>query len=243
MNIHSVAPLDPVDAWLCASPEDAGKIHAEWGNHLSNGFSWYHPYRVRRKPIASVLSRKELALPEAALVLISVGYRLDIEIDGAWAVRMIDLLKDNPQVIWLLAGGKGTMPPALKQVPAQQVRALYELDDIPAVLQCCDIYVNPPRMGGGFSVAEAMAEGLPVVTYGDSDGGCKVGSSAAISDVDYFSKLAALLVSTDLRRQEGAAMQTLFSTTLDLDQSSPSLLAACDLALQRFTQRTTPVFS
>jgi hypothetical protein len=243
LNVHSVAPLDPVDVWLCASPEDAGELHTEWGNGLSNGFGWYHPYRVRRKQTVTALSRQELALPEESLILISVGYRLDIEIGGAWAGRMIDLLRDNPQVIWLLVGDKNTMPPALEHAPPRQVRAFCGRNDIPALFQCCDIYINPPRMGGGFSVAEAMAEGLPVVTYGDSDGGCKVGSTAVNSDADYFSKLAALLVSTDLRGQEGAAMQALFSSTLDLEASSPSLLAACDYALQCFSLRTTPMIS
>jgi len=243
LNIHSVAPLNAVDVWLCASPEDAGKTHAEWGGYLANSIGWHHPYRVRRKPTTSAVSRQELALPETALVLISAGYRLEMEIDGAWAARMIELLKSHPHVTWLLVGGKGTMPHALEQMPPQQVRVLCEQDNMPAVFQCCDIYVNPPRMGGGFSVAEAMAEGLPVVTYSDSDGGCKVGGSAVLNDTDYFSKLAALIVSADMRRQEGTAMQTLFSTTLDLDKSGPSLLAACDLALQRFTGRTTPVIS
>jgi len=241
LNIHSVAPLDPCDVWLCASQEDAGKAHATWGSRLTNSIGWHHPYRIKRKPSTSALSRQDLALPEAALVLISIGYRLEKEITGAWATRMIDLLKSNPRVIWLLVGGQGKTPPALEQAPAQQIRVLCEHGDMPAVLQCCDIYVNPPRMGGGFSAAEAMAEKLPIVTYADSDGGCKVSSSAAGNETEYFSRLAALIASKDMRKQEGAAMQTLFSNTLDLDKSGPSLLAACDLALQRFTQRTRPV--
>ncbi len=243
LNIHSVAPLDPVDVWLCATQEDAGKTHDEWGSQLPDSIGWHHPYRIRRKQPVAALSRQELGLPDAALVLISVGYRLEAEINGAWAARMMALLKDHPNVTWLLVGGAGTMPPALAQAPASQVRALHAHGDIPAVLQCCDIYVNPPRMGGGFSVAEAMAEGLPVVTHAGSDGGGKVGNAGAGNDADYFSKLAALLASADLRQQEGAAMRALFSATLDLDQSGPGLLAACDLALERFTQRTTSVTS
>ncbi len=238
LNIHSVAPLDPVDVWLCAGQEDAGKTHAEWGSHLPDSIGWHHPYRIRRKQPVAALSRQELGLPDAALVLISVGYRLEAEINGAWAARMMALLKDNPNVNWLLVGGAGTMPPALAQAPAAQVRALRAHGDIPAVLQCCDIYVNPPRMGGGFSVAEAMAEGLPVVTYDDSDGGRKVGNGGAGNEAAYFAKLVGLIASADLRQQEGAAMRALFFTTLDLDKSGPGLLAACNLALQRFMLRT-----
>lgn len=243
LNVHCVAPLDPVDVWLCAAQEDAGQAHAPGGYHLPDRFGWYHPYRIRRKPPIQAISRQTLGLSEAALVLISVGYRLETEIDGAWAARMVELLKAQPNVTWLLVGGTGTRPPALAQVSALQVLVLSAHGDIPAVLQCCDIYVNPPRMGGGFSVAEAMAEGLPVVTHDNSDGGRKVGSAGVCNDAAYFSKLALFIANPDLRQQQGAAMRTLFSATLDLDQSGPGLLSACDLALQRFLQRTTPVIS
>ena len=42
-------------------------------------------------------------------------------------------------------------------------------EDVLAVLDCCDIYVNPRRIGGGTSVIEAMYKGLPAVSleYGD----------------------------------------------------------------------------
>ncbi|TRW90341.1 glycosyltransferase family 4 protein [Candidatus Methylobacter oryzae] len=240
LNVHSVAPLDQVDVWLCASPEDAGSTDSEWG---SSSVGWYHPYRIRRRPAASVLSRRKLGLSETALVLISVGDRLEGEIGGAWAVRMLDLLKNYPNVTWLLVGGIGKMPTALTQAPVSQVRTLSWHGDIPALLQCSDIYVNPPRMGGGFSVAEAMAEGLPVIAYADSDGGLKVGAAAVASDADYFSKLAALIASVDLRKQEGEEMRALFSAKLDLDQSGASLLAACDFTLERFMQRTKPASS
>lgn len=248
LNIHSVAPLDPVDVWLCASPDDAGKESAEWGHDghghgHGHGLGWHHPYRVRRRQAASALARQELGLPDAALVLVSVGYRLDTEIGGAWAAAMLELLRVDANIHWLLIGGTGLMPLTLAHAPAGQVRAISARRDIGAVLQCCDIYINPPRMGGGFSVAEAMAEGLPVMTHADSDGGRKVGDAGVADDAAYFAKLARLIASADLRRQEGAALRTLFSETLDLDQSGPSLMTACELALQRFTARTTPASS
>ena len=42
-------------------------------------------------------------------------------------------------------------------------------EDMLAIAELCDIYVNPPRAGGQTSAAEAMYKGLPVVSlnYGD----------------------------------------------------------------------------
>ena len=37
-------------------------------------------------------------------------------------------------------------------------------EDALAVVECCNLYVNPQRRGGGSSAAEALYKGLPVVT-------------------------------------------------------------------------------
>jgi len=92
-------------------------------------------------------------------------------------------------------------------------------------------------------VAEAMAESLPVVTYGDSDGGHKVGATAVVGEDDYFARLRSLMGDAGLRQRTGAAMQAHFTNTLDLSQSGPSLLAACHLALDRHRERTSRVLS
>jgi hypothetical protein len=96
---------------------------------------------------------------------------------------MLHLMSRYPDVVWLLVGGEGKLPDALQSSPPGRVRALATRDDLPGILRCADIYVNPPRMGGGFSVAEAMAEGLPVTSLSGSDGGDKVGE-LALPDID-----------------------------------------------------------
>lgn len=43
------------------------------------------------------------------------------------------------------------------------------IDDVAGVLPVLDLYVNPFRLGGGYSVAEAFGAGIPAVSidYGD----------------------------------------------------------------------------
>lgn len=43
------------------------------------------------------------------------------------------------------------------------------MTDVVGVLGCMDLYVNPKRLGGGFSVIEAFHAGIPAVSirYGD----------------------------------------------------------------------------
>ena len=142
--------------------------------------------------------------------------------------------------MWLIVGGEGIIPPALAGAPGGRARALPTRDDLPAILRCCDVYVNPPRMGGGFSVAEAMAEGLPVSSLCGSDGGDKVGDLAFNDLGSYLHGLDELTANKSARATMGAALQHRFRERFDLENSGPSLMAAlreaARLAEQRFSR-------
>jgi len=98
--------------------------------------------------------------------------------------------------------------------------------------------VNPPRVGGGLSVAEAMAASVPVVSLADGDGGSKLGPLAAPEPETYFAQLRQLVTDAGARAEAGAAARARFVTILDVGASGPSLLAACASAIERFAART-----
>lgn len=238
ISVNTVAPIAPLDVWLTAEP------HAErrpaWGGAFEPPLPVYHPYRIKRPSNKSRLTRAALGLDETAVVWITAGFRLKREIEGEWASRMLQLMSRHPKVVWLLVGGEGELPQALQQEAPGRVRALATRDDMAGIFRCCDIYVNPPRMGGGFSVAEAMAEALPVTAFANSDGGDKLGE-LALPDLDiYMTRLAALTEDPELRRNMGQALQQRFDKRLDLEASGPALLVACrqavDLARDRLTK-------
>jgi glycosyltransferase involved in cell wall biosynthesis len=237
LSVHATASIAPTDVWLCADPALAGSTANPWSPQMPDSLAWHHPFRVRIKAPSAPVTRAALGLADDACVLVSVGYRLDQEITGDWARRMVATLQAQPSARWLLVGG-GPVPAALAGLAPSQMLMLPHQDGLAALYACCDVYVNPPRMGGGFSVAEAMAAGLPVLAYAGSDGGSKIGAAAHADEAAYFAHLTALLQNPALRREQGTALRKLFADTLDLDQSGPSLLAACDAALQRFRQRS-----
>lgn len=243
LNVHSVQPMAPVDVWLTSRAELSNQISHTWGPALPGAWAFHHPYRVALKATPERLVQIDPGLPKDALVLITAGYRLPREITGSWARQMEQLLRAHPDIVWLLVGGEGLLPPALAEVAQEQLRLIPNQDAIQGLLRCSDIYINPPRMGGGFSVAEAMAEGLPVVSYAHSDGGDKMGAAAVTRDADYFSRLELLLHNSDLRKQEGMEMRRIFSQRLDLQKSGASLLAACELALERHQLRANSITS
>ncbi len=242
LNIHAMQAMAPADIWLTSTPalaDLADLHHSVWGPAIPPAIGHYHPYRVCLKPLTQTRTRAQLGLTENDLVLITAGGRLGQEISGPWAQHMLQLLAQHPQLVWLLVGDLGQLPPALaSQAANPQIRLLAHQADLRSVLRCCDIYLNPVRIGGGFSVAEAMAEGLPTLALADSDGGDKLGPSAPKHLNDYFTQLAALIADAGLRQSTGAMLRDRFFTLLDLDSAGPSLHTACQQALRHFRLRS-----
>jgi hypothetical protein len=236
--VHSVQPMAPVDVWLTATPSMACRWATAWGPPFPPAWGHYHSYRIALKLLGGLITRADLGVAEDSLVLVTVGARLGSEISGVWAARMTELMGRCSGVVWVLVGGDGVRPAALGDVPRDRITVLPHSEDIRGLLRCCDVYVNPPRLGGGFSVAEAMAEELAVVAFADSDGGNKIGAFAVDGAERYFSRLQALIDQPLQRKENGAAMRALFSTTLDLNRSGPSLLAACEQAVALSRLRT-----
>lgn len=234
LNVHAMPSISPADVWLSA--DEHAPASSPWEPVYPLPVTRFHPYRVKRQPVVKVLSRLDLGLDRDALVWITVGFRLADEITGEWAERCVQLIRQQPQIVWLLVG-VDTVPPALQHLPADNIRVLGGRKDVSAVLQLADIYVNPPRMGGGYSVAEAMAESLPVVSLADSDGGRKLGANAARDETAYFHLLSALCADVNLRKQQGTVLQQRFASQLDLAAAGPDLCAALDQAASIASQR------
>jgi hypothetical protein len=237
ISVNTVPPIAPLDIWLTADT-DLTQRHV-WGGRFPPPIPVYHPWRVKRSVKQWQVTRTALGLDETTVVWVTAGFRLEHEIKGDWANRMLQLMSRYPQVAWLLVGGEPKLPDALRQAAPGRVRALGTRDDVPGIFRCADIFVNPPRMGGGFSVAEAMAEGLPVTSLSGSDGGDKVGE-LALPDIDrYMERLAALTENPALRTETGQAMRKRFAERFDLDASGPALLAAFRQAAALARERLT----
>jgi len=234
---NSVAPLVPTDVWLTAQPALQGVVGDFWRAGMPASAAFYHPFRARRRPCGPAVARHTLAVPEGAVLMISIGNRLAEQLDARWAQRMGALLAAHPQVHWLLLGGRGQLPPALAAYAAGRVHCMAHTDAAMELMASADIYLNPPTMGGGLSVSEAMSLGLPVLSMADSDGGDKLGGAAVQDEDAYFAQLAEWLNDPSARAVAGAALRQHFAQALDLAASAPSLLAACALAQHRYAQR------
>ena len=120
-------------------------------------------------PQTTCLTRRQLSIPEDKFVLAIVGIRLDHEVTEEF-IRGIQKVFEHDCYI-AFAGTFESYMSMCEKLPQLGKNSTYVgyQDDILALEEVCDLYVNPPRVGGGFSVVEAFYKGKPAVTlpYGD----------------------------------------------------------------------------
>jgi glycosyltransferase involved in cell wall biosynthesis len=235
LNVHALPPLSPHDVWL--SSENSTDYDYAWSRVITRPERHHHPYRIKEKRGAGPVLRESLGIAGKAIIWLTVGGRLATEIVDPWAASMGKLLKEHQDVVWVLVGTEGSLIASIKTMPPNQIKALGRRDDVPGLLQMSDVYVNPPRLGGGFSVAESMSAALPVVSFAHSDGGDKIGPHAVKNMDEYLSLLSQLTASQSFRCEMGGLQRDMFKARIDLANSGPSLMSAFEKADQLARRR------
>ncbi len=234
LGVNAIAPIVPADVWLAARADAKADT---WLPHVPASQVWHHPWRVHRKVPLARLTRADWGVDDKALVLVSTAWAAPVKVVASWLQAMDAFLQQHPTAIWILLGCDDSMKAALQMLPAQQLRLLPPTENVMGVFACCDMYVNPPRMGGGFAVADAMAAGLPVLSFANSDGGDKLGAATCADEASFFATLVNWVGNAGLRAQVGAQMRTRFDESIDLAQAGPSLTKAYEAALAHYQQR------
>lgn len=232
--------LGSSDVWLRGSNLKFTEDQLTWGQQFPLPIPVVHPYRIFPHTTGKqVVTRAQLGIKEDAVVLVTVGFRLSSEINPEWASRVCDIIVNNDQVVWVLIGD--VTPLCLSNLAVEKLINLGITENPSDYLDLCDVYLNPPRMGGGFSILEAMSKACAVVSYADSDGGEKIGSTATNNDQEYFTHLHHLIKNPHQRIHEGQQLAQRFFDLYDLTQSKSSFVNACRLATQHCEERLKPI--
>lgn len=236
LGINSIKPMQDSDLYLSARESTGLTKEATWGEWISCDNSLYHPYRLQ---VPAQTAPTELARAKHAskLVLLTIAGQAEQRIHGPWAQGICDLLEKYPDLSWLIIGGDGVMPSALRHVPAHRIVRLANQNDILPYFSQADIYINPPMMGGGFAVAEAMSMAVPALSLNESDGGDKLGQLASANLSTYFEQLEKLILDPEYRHQYGLRLQQRYQQDLNLANSTDNLKLASQLACQEFRTR------
>lgn len=111
----------------------------------------------------NTFSRIELNLPDNRFIIIVVGTRLQFDITDKFMEMLQSICAEGCFIVF--AGIMDNYHELMKKYPVVAGNSLFKgyCNDMLALMEICDLYVNPDRSGGGFSIIEAFSKGIPGV--------------------------------------------------------------------------------
>lgn len=133
-------------------------------------------------PKHSTLCRKDFGIPEHCFLLAVVGLRLTVEVTDSFIQELYGLFEEGIHIVF--AGNFDTYEDYCEKYPlfAAHTTFIGYCDDILALMEICDLYLNPPRIGGGFSIIEAFICGVPGVTLDQGDVAISAGGEFCVQN-------------------------------------------------------------
>ncbi len=140
------------------------------------------------RPQKKEFSRKEKGLPKDKFIIVVVGIRLEFEINKAFMDMLTDVCESGCYIVF--AGIMNNYNTLMKNYPIVSCNSSFigYCDDILALMGICDLYVNPDRLGGGFSIIEAFSKGIPGVYLKSGDVYIAGGEEFAVNNFDEMAK-------------------------------------------------------
>ena len=129
------------------------------------------------------VTRDRINATEDDFVIATVGGRLDKEITP----EFLDMISRTPRNVKFAFLGVFKKWDEIKtDYPELKDRVIYNdyANDVLAYYDCCDLYINPTRRGGGTSAVEALSKGIPVVTTEFGDVYTNAGEEFVVEDYE-----------------------------------------------------------
>lgn len=102
-------------------------------------------------------------IPKESFVIVSVGNRLSYELDQELVDCLLGLMDKKRDMYWIVVGDLGVSKYFVGKRNSDSIRIVEYEEDIMALYELCDVFLNPDRIGGGYSIKFAMQQGVVVV--------------------------------------------------------------------------------
>lgn len=117
-----------------------------------------------------IYTREEFNLPKNRFLIVIVGNRLDQEITEEFREVIVELLGQNSWIDFVIAGDVELLPKSFeKNIFKNRIHYLGFCRNLAGLYSIMDLYLNPKRLGGGWSSAIALQEGVPIITLPECD--------------------------------------------------------------------------
>jgi glycosyltransferase involved in cell wall biosynthesis len=125
---------------------------------------------VSKRWLKTLTPKTQWGIPEEAVVLCTVSNRLG-RLSFTMIQLVIQLLKKHPEVYYLTIGND--FPVQFFSKDPEIMKRIINLgpqEYAPHFIRSADIYLNDFPIGGGLTIIEAMAAGLPIVSFYNENG-------------------------------------------------------------------------
>lgn len=187
----------------------------------------FRPFTFGFTPPPSDGKRVETGFPDDTFLFAVVGTRLELEV-GAETLELFDeILERCPDSALVFAGEVKELPGRLAALRNRgRMRCLGHVPDIRAFYARCHVFLNPPRQGGGGGASYALAEGVPVISYGSGDVASNAGPAFCVSDRDaYLARAVTLATDAEALAEARLAAKARFVEIGDRTRCVERLLA------------------
>ncbi|WP_451983791.1 glycosyltransferase [Azospirillum endophyticum] len=159
----------------------------------------FRPFTFGFTPPPSDGKRVETGFPDGTSLFAVVGTRLDLEVSAEMLELFDEILDHCPGTALVFAGEVRDLPGRLAPLRNRdRMRCLGHVSDIRAFYAGCRVFLNPPRQGGGGGAAFALAEGVPVITYGWGDVASNAGQEFCVPDRNAYLARAVTLATDNV---------------------------------------------
>ena len=130
-------------------------------------------------------TRQELNLPEDKFLIAIIGNRLDQEITDSFEQFMKKILQKSEKVDFVIIGEtKDLQKRLVNNMFEKRIHYLGYCPNLKGTVGALDLYLNPERLGGGWSSMIALYAGIPVVTLPTGDVAYNVSGEFVVSNYE-----------------------------------------------------------
>ena len=131
--------------------------------------------------------KEDFGIPKDAFAISIVGNRLDAEVSEEFEQMLEEVAKHIDRIYFVMIGK--CEEKFFKNIEKDRVKYLGWRTDLVDVIKMTDLFVNPPRKGGGGGGVRAISVGVPVVTLPYCDVANLVGEAFHCEDLSEMQKL------------------------------------------------------
>lgn len=183
-------------------------------------------------------NREKFDFDENDFILITVGVRIGSDISAGLAKVISQFIKEKKNVKWMLVGD--TIIPEIDKYSEinNNILKIKYLSNLAEIYKMSNLYINPIRNGGGFSIAEAIINGLCVLSPNVSPAGVlHCGKENCVDNLDEFKRELYKLYEDKNYMKEKLSREKLVQEGLKLSNNISKLFNYIDKAKKNYYKR------